>query len=79
MEDRNDFGSIMEKILGLTPQNDEVLSCNGICKLDDLPGYPLPGKKLISGGLAKDNVAKLETFRQWYRSIPPYAKASVLD
>jgi hypothetical protein len=79
MEDPADFGSIMKKILGLTPQNNEVLSCYGISKLEDLPGYPLPSKKLISGGLAKDDVAKLETFRQWYRSVPPYAKANVLD
>jgi hypothetical protein len=78
MEDPNDFSSIMQRIFALTPENIEVLNSNGISKLEDLPGDPLPRWKLISAGLAKDDVAKLETFRQWYRSIPPYAKAPVL-
>jgi hypothetical protein len=79
MEDPNDFGSIMQKVLGLTPESIEVLSSNGISKLEDLSGNPLPSEKLMSAGLIKDEVSKLETFRQWYRSVPPYAKASLWD
>jgi hypothetical protein len=79
MEDPNDFGFVMQKVVRFGSADIRVLGCNGIYKLEDLPDDPLPSEKLMSGGLAKDDVAKLETFRQWYRSVPPYAKASVLD
>jgi hypothetical protein len=79
MEDPNDFGSIMQKIFAFTPENIEVLNCNGISQLEDLPGNALPSEKFIRAGLIKDDIAKLETFRQWYRSVPPYAKVNVLD
>jgi hypothetical protein len=79
MEDPNDFGFVIQKVLGLTSEDIRVLSSNGISKLEDLPGNPLPSEKLMSAGLVEDDVTKLETFRQWYRSVPPYLKARVLD